>query len=94
MAYIVEHEAARTPTGDFLPCGKGDLHLEKPSIGLVQISMIYHPDVPQNLAVNAQWSLEWLASRLREGKCYWWTTCREWLKKWPVKEGVDIIRNN
>ncbi len=91
MTYIVDHEAPKTSNGDFLPCGKGDFHMPKPSVGIVQISMFYHPQVTPELASNAVWSLEWLASRLREGKCSWWTTCRDYVLK--MKEKGTPVRN-
>jgi hypothetical protein len=79
LAYIVENEAARTKDGDFLPCGEGDKHMPKPSIGVTQISSYYHPEVGDN-SKYLMFSLEWTASKLREGKCSMWTTCRIYKK--------------
>lgn len=87
MTYIVSNESARTEDGDFLPCGIGDDHLVAPdgkmhrSRGLVQINEYYNPQVRDREAFSMMFSLEFLASRLREGKCSMWTTCRAYMKK-------------
>jgi hypothetical protein len=89
MTYIVSHEAKLTPTGDFLPCGDGDGHLTDPlgaphrSRGIVQINEYFHPEINDMSAYNVRFSLEYLASKLREGKCSWWTTCRAYMKDFP-----------
>lgn len=80
LAYIVEHEAPRTSTGDFVPCGLGDTNLAKPSVGLAQISMIYHPEISPEVASNPDFAIEYIASALRENKCSEWTACRAYEK--------------
>lgn len=80
LAYIVENESAKTKDGDFLPCGEGDKHMPAPSVGITQISKHYWPELGDN-PKYLMFSLEWTASKLREGKCELWTTCRAYQKK-------------
>lgn len=77
MDYIVRHESG------YNNCARGDYHVPKPSIGLVQINLWYHPDIRPIDAYNSLYALEWLASRLREGKCELWTTCRAYRRLYP-----------
>ena len=87
MEYVVSNESARNSKGDFLPCGIGDTHLTTPkgdkhrSRGVVQINEYYNPQVTDASAFSITFSLEFLASKLREGKCSMWTTCRAYMKK-------------
>lgn len=84
--YMVSHEAKRGPNGSFLPCGDGDTHLTTPdgtphrSRGILQINEYWHPDVLDVNAYNASFSLEWTATKIRDGLCHLWTTCREYKK--------------
>jgi len=86
LMYIIKNEAAKTRDGDYLPCGDGDLHLTDPtgkphqSRGVAQINKYFHPDVRDIDAYNYKYAIEWTASRLREGKCSMWTTCRAYNK--------------
>jgi hypothetical protein len=90
MSYVVFHESAKDQFGNLLPCGVGDRHLTDPngnkhrSRGIVQINQYYNPTVTDEMAFNASFSLEYLASELRDGKCSKWTTCREYLRKYPL----------
>ncbi len=45
------------------------------SIGLVQISKIYHPEVTRKQALDPVFSAEFLASELSKEKCHEWSTC-------------------
>jgi hypothetical protein len=88
MTYIVNNEAAKTKEGDFLPCGDGDTHLFDPtgkrhrSRGIVQINKYYHKEIPDSATYNVNFSLEFLATKIREGKCRKeWTTCRNYVKE-------------
>jgi hypothetical protein len=60
----------------------GDTHLTAPdgsnhkSIGLVQINMYWNPTVTPEQAFDADFSLRFLAQRLKEGKCKLWSTCK------------------
>jgi hypothetical protein len=82
MEYVVSNESAKDKDGNFLPCGIGDTHLTDPkgnrhiSRGIVQINEYWNPHIRPMDAYNVSFSLEFLASRLREGKCSMWTTCR------------------
>lgn len=83
MEYIVRNEAAKSKDGKwYYPCGDGDQHLTDPdgnrhrSRGIVQINEYYHPHISDKDAYGVQFSLEFLASNLRQGRCDWWTTCR------------------
>lgn len=87
LTYMVLNEAKKTPRGDFLPCGDGDTHLTDlegnphQSRGILQINKFYHPEVSDEQAYNPSFALEWTASRLRQGYCKEWTTCRAYMKK-------------
>lgn len=71
MSYVVMNEAAKTKSGDFLPCGIGDTHLIDPdgnrhrSRGIVQINEFYNPHISDEMAFSPMFSLEFLASNLR-----------------------------
>lgn len=84
LTYIINNEAAKTSNGDFLPCGDGDLHMgySNRSRGVAQINRKYHPDISDKEAYDVDFALEWTASRLREGKCDMWSTCRAYKKKY------------
>lgn len=91
MEYIVSNESAKTKDENnnvfFLPCGIGDTHLIDPkgnkhiSRGIVQINEYWNPHIRPEDAFNVSFSLEFLASNLREGKCSRWTTCRNYKKE-------------
>lgn len=70
MDYIVRNESG------YNNCAKGDYHVPKPSLGLTQINLHYHPYIRPIDAYSPLFALEFLASNLREGRCAWWTTCR------------------
>lgn len=72
MDYIVRNESG------YQNCAVGDYHVPKPSYGLVQINLYYHPYVRLQDAHSSLFALEFLASNLREGKCRLWTTCRRY----------------
>lgn len=73
MKFIVEHES------QFNSCAVGDLQLSKPSLGLVQISMLYNPQIPPQAAFNTIFALEYLAEGIRSGKASRWSTYKLWL---------------
>lgn len=77
MDYIVRNES------NYNNCVQGDFHVPKPSIGLVQINMHYHPYITPQQATDPTFALEFLASKLKEGKCDLWTTCRAFKRKNP-----------
>lgn len=84
MTYVVFNESAKTPKGDLLPCGIGDTHLTDPngnqhvSRGIVQINDYWQKEVTEAQAFDVDFSLDFLASNLSKGRCFWWTTCRAW----------------
>ncbi len=63
------------------PLAVGDRHLIAPdglphkSIGLVQINKYWNPGITEEQAFNVEFSLEFLAKNLRDGRCYLWSTC-------------------
>ena len=75
--YIVRNESS------YNNCALGDFHVPKPSYGLAQINLYYHPLVKPHEAYNPLYALEFLASNLKAGNCSWWTTCRAFKKKFP-----------
>ncbi len=87
MTYIVQNESR------FDNWAVGDQHLVDPngkphiSRGLVQINQYWNPNVTPREAFDPEFSLRFLAQRLREGKCYLWSTC-------PIKNGKDIRSNS
>ena len=89
MTYVISNEAARTSKGDFLPCGDGDGHLEAPdgsqhrSRGIAQINVYYHPEVSDEEAHNVDFSLQFLATYLKQGKGSQWTTFRKFKSLYP-----------
>lgn len=98
LTYIIQNEAKKTLSGDFLPCGDGDQHLidkngnPHRSRGIAQINVYYHPEVSDRNAYNVSFALEWTASMLRAGQCSQWTTCREYQQKLlTVRNYRDII---
>lgn len=82
VTFIVAHES------QFNNCAVGDTHLAKPSIGLVQISMLYNPNIKPREALDPQFALEYLASRIREGKATMWSTYRLYKKAYPLFTGA------
>jgi hypothetical protein len=72
MDYIVRNESS------YRNCIDGDHFMPSPSVGLVQISMHYWPEITREQAEDVDFSLNFLASKLSEGKCRLWTTCRNW----------------
>lgn len=89
LTYIIKNEAKKTRNGDFYPCGDGDEHLIDPngnphrSRGIAQINDYHHPYIRDKDAYNINFAIEWTASKLREGKCSWWTTCRKLISEQP-----------
>lgn len=85
--YMVSNESARGPDGSFLPCVDGDTHLIDPngtphrSRGILQINEFFHPNVSDREAYNVMFSLEWTATKIRDGMCHLWTTCRNYKNK-------------
>lgn len=92
MMYVVNNEAKKTSTGDFLPCGDGDTNLTDKngnphqSRGIVQINKFYHPEVSDVQAYDVNYSLWFLATNLQKGQCKQWTTCRVFMKKYPLAD--------
>jgi hypothetical protein len=72
MDYIVRNES------NYRNCVDGDHFMPSPSVGLTQISLHYWPDITREQAEDVDFSLDFLASKLSEGKCHLWTTCRAW----------------
>lgn len=46
-----------------------------PSRGIVQINECWHPNVTIEQAFDIDFSLNFLARHLKDGKCYLWSTC-------------------
>lgn len=86
MTYVVTHEAPRTKSGDFLPCGNGDENLTDPagnphlSRGVVQINKYYHPEITDDEAYNVDFALAYLAQSIAEGRGHEWTEYRAYQK--------------
>ena len=53
------------------------------SRGLVQVSDCYW-DMSDEDAHDVDISLQFLAQKLSEGRCIWWTTCRAYLKNYKI----------
>lgn len=69
--YIVRNESG------YYNCAKGDFHVPKPSLGLVQINLHYNESVKPEEAYDADFAIQYLINDLRRGKCDKWTTCRK-----------------
>jgi hypothetical protein len=76
--YIVRNES------NYNNCAKGDLHVQKPSLGLVQINLHYNPTVAPAQAYDADFAIQYLINDLKAGKCSKWTTCRWFKQKYPT----------
>lgn len=83
MTYIVKNES------QFNPYAVGDTHITCPmtgekmrSRGLVQVSNCYWPEISDSMAFDPDFALKFLAEKLSEGKCSYWTTCRQYQKKY------------
>lgn len=79
MLYIVENESS------FNKDAVGDMHIACPMTGEpvrargpVQITECYYPQVSDEDAFDWDYSLNFLAKKLSEGKCSEWTTCRNY----------------
>ena len=77
MTYIVQAESTGSTTII------GDMNIKCPytgkpvrSKGLVQISDCYHPEVTDEQAFDAEFSIAFLARNLHLGNCHEWTTCK------------------
>jgi hypothetical protein len=75
MDYIVRNESS------YRNCIDGDHFMPSPSVGLVQISMHYWPDITREQAEDVDFSLRFLAEKLSEGKYHLWTTGRAFLAR-------------
>lgn len=75
--YIVRNES------QYNNCAKGDFHVAKPSLGLVQINLHYNATVTPEQAFDPDFAIKYLINDLKEGKCGKWTTCRAFQKKYP-----------
>lgn len=75
MTHIVTKES------QFNSLAVGDTHLTDPkgnrhiSRGLVQINEYFNKDVTPEQAFDVDFSLDFLARKLSEGKCRLWSTC-------------------
>ena len=76
--YIVRNES------QYNNCAKGDFHVPKPSLGLVQINLFYNATVTPKDAYNSDFAIQYLINDLRLGKCSKWTTCRAFKAKYPT----------
>ena len=47
-----------------------------PSYGLSQISSCWHPEISREQAMNPIFAVDFTAKHLSQGKCSWWTVCR------------------
>ncbi len=76
MRYIIKHESSNNPTrvGDLNYFCKRTGKIG-PSYGLVQINSCWHPEVSYSQAMNMEFSINFLAKALSQGKCYEWSTC-------------------
>jgi hypothetical protein len=80
MDYIVKNESS------YRNCIDGDHFMPSPSVGLTQISLHYWPDITREQAEDVDFSLDFLASKLSDGKCRLWTTCRAFQKSLARRE--------
>ncbi len=84
LTYVVENES------HYNPLVVGDTHLKCPrtgdtmrSRGLVQVSDCYH-DISDSEAFDVDFSLDFLARNVAEGRSDWWTTARAYKVKYPL----------
>lgn len=76
MDYVVRNESG------YNNCAVGDTHLVDPdgdphvSLGAVQINRYYNPDISEAEATDIDFSLRFLAQKLKEGRGNLWTTYR------------------
>jgi len=81
MDYVVRNESS------YHNCAVGDTHLTDPegnkhiSRGLVQINEYYNATVTPEQAFDVDFSLRFLAEKLKEGKGRMWTTYRNMQKE-------------
>jgi hypothetical protein len=96
MYYIVRGESG------FNPNTKGDTKIicdrtgeAVYARGLVQITRCYHPEITDEQAFNIDFSLKFLAEKIRAGKCLQeWTVCREFAKKYPSLKSMLLPFNS
>lgn len=83
LTYIVEKESG------YNPLAVGDTHLKCPrtggymrSRGIAQISDCFH-DVSDSEAFDVDFSLDFIAKNVAEGRAAWWSTARAYKKLYP-----------
>ncbi len=72
MTYIVQAESTGSTTIQSNYYYKGK---RENSFGLAQINLDWNPDVTREQAQDPDFALNFLASNLKAGKCYLWSTC-------------------
>lgn len=80
VTYIVENES------QFNNCAVGDTHItgkDKPSLGLVQINMLYNASTSPEEALDPDYAIKYLINDLREGNWRKWTTARKFHDLYP-----------
>lgn len=55
------------------PQGIGDKFMPKPSVGLFQISLYYHPEVSREQALDPVFASEWTAKQIKAGRLHLWS---------------------
>lgn len=51
----------------------GDTNMPRPSYGLYQISLHYHPEITVEQAMDYRWSADWTAKQISEGRGRMWS---------------------
>ena len=60
----------------FDPKTIGDGFMPKPSIGLFQINLYYHPEVTESQALDPVFSADWTAKQISEGRLHLWSCAK------------------
>jgi len=59
------------------PNAVGDTFLPKPSIGLFQINLHYHPDITKKQALDPKFSSDWTAKQIKAGRISLWSCSKK-----------------
>lgn len=51
----------------------GDTNLPKPSYGLFQINLYFHPNITKEQAMDYEWSAKWTAEQIKAGRGNLWS---------------------
>jgi len=59
------------------PNAIGDTFMPKPSVGLFQINLHYHPDITREQALDPKFSADWTAKQIKNGKLHLWSCSKK-----------------